>query len=323
MNERTTSHLKFILIFTVIVISLYSVQTRARIAYEQEEVSADSNAKKEFQQIVMEIRSKGRTMQPAQVVIFSEGKLLGFIEKYPDSPEAVQARIGMGQIYSSVGENEKAIAQLEMLFEEDAAMSDKDKKGVSWLLATAYLKNEDFNKAEHLLHKIEEQADESDAKLLAAVQDALGRIEALKKLALGLPALAFPDTTKDISGERVSLKDFKGKVVLLDFWATWCKPCVHEMPNVIRIYEKYHKEGFEIIGISLDKDIESLRAYIGENGIRWQQIFGGGWKNSLGEIYAVQSIPSTFLLGRDGSIRKKNLRGEALEEAIKKLVNEK
>jgi thiol-disulfide isomerase/thioredoxin len=271
----------------------------------------------------MEIRSKGRTMKPAQVVIFSERRLLGFIEKYPDSPEAVQARIGMGQIYSSVGENEKAIAQLKMLLEEDIIMSDKDKKGVRWLLATAYLKNEDFNKAEDLLHKIVGQADESDTKLRDAAQDALGRIETLRKLSIGSHAIAFPDITKDISGERISLKDFKGKVFLLDFWATWCKPCVGEMPNVIRIYEKYHKEGFEIIGISLDKDVESLRAYVEENGIRWQQIFGEGWKNSLGQIYAVQSIPSTFLLGRDGVIRNKNLRGETLEEAIKKLVKEK
>jgi thiol-disulfide isomerase/thioredoxin len=314
MSKRTITQLKGILIFVALVILAYPGLTWA---------SADSDAQQDFKQIVEEIRSKGRSMQPPQLIIFAEKRLLNFIEKYPDSPEAVQARMGMGQIYSSVGENEKAIAQLELLFKEDVTLSKDERGGARWLLAKAYLENQDFDKSEGLLQKIVEETDKSDTKLLLAVQNELERIEALKKLTIGSPASDFPETTKGISGDKISLKDFKGKVVLIDFWATWCMPCKMEMPNVISVYNKYHKDGFEIIAISLDKDIESLKAYVKENDIRWEQIFVGDWTGPLTRIYAVQSIPSTFLLGRDGRIREKNLRGEALEETVKKLVKEK
>ncbi len=314
MNKRTITQLKGILIFVALVILAYPGLTWA---------SADSDAQQEFKQIVEEIRSKGRSMQPPQLIIFAEKRLLNFIEKYPDSPEAVQARMGMGQIYSSVGENEKAIAQLELLFKEDVTLSKDERTGARGLLAKAYLENQDFDKSEGLLKKIVEETDKSDTKLLLAVQNELERIETLKKLTIGSPASAFPETTKGILGDKISLKDFKGKVVLIDFWATWCMPCKMEMPNVISVYNKYHKDGFEIIAISLDKDIESLKAYVKESDIRWEQIFAGGGTSPLPRIYAVQSIPSAFLLGRDGRIREKNLRGEALEETVKKLVKEK
>ena len=323
MSKRTIPRMKRVLIFAAAVIFAYPGLTRAENPYGQEETSADSSVQQEFQQIVTEIRSKGQTMQPAQFVIFAEKKLLDFIEKNRDSPEAVQAIMGMGQIYSSIGENKKAIAQLELLFKEDVTLSKKEKAGVRWLLAKAYLENQDFDKSEDLLQKIVEETDKSDKKLLLAAQNELGRMKALRKLTIGSPASVFPETTKSILDEKISLKDFKGKVVLLDFWATWCMPCKIEMPNVISVYNKYHKEGFEIISISLDKDMKSLKAYIKENDIRWEQIFLGGWTGPLTRIYAVQSIPSTFLLGRDGRIREKNLRGEALEVAVKKLLKEK
>ena len=227
MDRRTIICSKLSMIFAVMIILICSGTTEAVVPYGQEGVSADSNAQQEFQKIVTEIRSKGSTMQPAEIVAFAEKKLLGFIERYPESPEALQAKMGIGQIYSSVGENKKAIAQFKMLLEKDVTtMSEKDRKTAQWLLAAAYLNNEDFNKAEGLLRKIVEKAEEADAKLVAAAKAELGRIEALKMLANGSAAPEFPSTAKDISDNKISLKDFKGKVVLLDFWATWCKPCV-------------------------------------------------------------------------------------------------
>ena len=143
---------------------------------------------------------------------------------------------------------------------------------------------------------------------------------ASEKLQAGLaPGLPFPDfSEKDLAGQPLSVGSYKGKVVLVDFWATWCGPCVHELPNVIETYKKYHSQGFEIIGISLDSSREKLDTFIqGHAGMTWRQYFDGqGWKNKLAGHYGVHSIPFTVLVGPDGKIIGKGLRGEALGEAV-------
>lgn len=133
----------------------------------------------------------------------------------------------------------------------------------------------------------------------------------------------FPDfDEKDIAGNPLSVGNYKGKVVLVDFWATWCGPCVGELPNVIETYKKYHTQGFEIIGISLDSDRSKLDAFLKKNeGVTWQQYFDGlGWQNKLAEKYGVRSIPFTVLVGPDGKVIDNGLRGEALGEAVEKAL---
>jgi thiol-disulfide isomerase/thioredoxin len=110
-------------------------------------------------------------------------------------------------------------------------------------------------------------------------------------------------------------------VVLLDFWATWCGPCVHELPNVIATYQKHHEKGFDIIGISLDEDEKKLQTFREEKKMTWQQFFDGkGWSNKLAVKYGVQSIPATFLLDVEGKIIGSDLRGEDLEQAVEKAL---
>lgn len=124
-------------------------------------------------------------------------------------------------------------------------------------------------------------------------------------------------------GETLSLWDLRGKVVLLDFWATWCAPCLEELPYVKDVYQRYHDQGFEIVGISLDLDEEALRAFLEDEGITWPQYFDGrGWENEVAKLYRVQAIPATFLLDRDGVIRYRDPRGEELERAVAELISE-
>lgn len=135
----------------------------------------------------------------------------------------------------------------------------------------------------------------------------------------------FPDfSEKDLLGNPLSLAKYRDTVVLVDFWATWCVPCVGELPNVINAYNKHHAEGFEVIGISLDQDEQKLKRFLKTKDIPWAQYFDGkGWQNKLAAKYGIDSVPATFLLDRQGRIIGQDLRGEALEEALAQALTEK
>jgi thiol-disulfide isomerase/thioredoxin len=151
--------------------------------------------------------------------------------------------------------------------------------------------------------------------------DGIKKQEEAKKIQRSLAeGSVFPDfQEKDLEGKALSLASYRGKIVLVDFWATWCGPCVAELPTVLKAYEKYHGKGFEIVGISLDKEEAKLRQFIKDKKMTWAQYFDGkGWQNKLSTKYGVNSIPATYLLDGEGKIVAKDLRGEALEEAIAK-----
>jgi thiol-disulfide isomerase/thioredoxin len=128
----------------------------------------------------------------------------------------------------------------------------------------------------------------------------------------------FPDfNEKDLAGKPLSIANYKGKVVLVDFWATWCMPCRIELPNVLQTYGKYHPQGFEIIGVSLDQDQQTLERLIKANEMAWPQFFDGKlYENKLAMKYGVNKVPTTYLLDREGKIIARDLHGEALETAV-------
>lgn len=126
-----------------------------------------------------------------------------------------------------------------------------------------------------------------------------------------------------VDGREVDLAKLRGKVVLLDFWATWCGPCKAELPNVKAVYDRYHAQGFEVVAISLDteKDRQKLVDYCAENRLPWPQHFDGrGWKNEYAAKYSISAIPAMFLLDREGRIVSTNARGEKLEQEVRRLL---
>ena len=121
----------------------------------------------------------------------------------------------------------------------------------------------------------------------------------------------------DLDGTPISLADYRGKVVLLDFWAVWCGPCLGEIPRIKAVYEKYHDKGFDVIGVSLDEDAAVLREFITEQEIPWRQIFDGQkWAGHLVQQYGVRGIPAPFLIDRKGKVISVKARGHLLSELV-------
>lgn len=184
-----------------------------------------------------------------------------------------------------------------------------------------------FKKAQLIFEKRLEQDPKDWIALngLANIHEKFGNAELAyayklrKDPTLGWIDQPLPDfsPTVDLEGKPISLADYRGKVLLLDFWAVWCGPCIGEIPNVKKVYEKYHDKGFDVIGISLDNDEAVLREFIEENQLPWRQIFDGeGWSGPLAEQYGIRGIPAPFLLDREGKVISVNARDDLLEELV-------
>ena len=136
---------------------------------------------------------------------------------------------------------------------------------------------------------------------------------------IGEPAKDF--TVRVLSGDSFTLSSQKGRVVLIDFWATWCAPCLEDIPRMKRIYAAYQKKGFEIIGISLDRRKEDVVKYVHDKELRWKVSYTGAlWSDPTARLYGVNKIPSTWLVDKEGILREIGLSGEALEKAIIDLI---
>jgi thiol-disulfide isomerase/thioredoxin len=126
---------------------------------------------------------------------------------------------------------------------------------------------------------------------------------------------------KNPDGKILKLSDLKGKVVLIDFWASWCGPCRQENPNVVRLFKKYQSKGFTVFSVSLDEDINAWKNAIQKDGLIWQNHVSDlkGWETPLISTYGFDAIPFTVLINKEGKVIGTNLRGEQLEQKLEKL----
>ena len=214
------------------------------------------------------------------------------------------------------------ISELQAKYLAQKAASDELVKGkiremgnsIAAVLALQFLDAEaEFSFFEEIANKFNANLPNSSyTKTLVA------QVNKMKKLAVGSPApeISLPNPDGDI----ITLSSFEGKYVMVDFWAAWCKPCRQENPNVVRMYNQYNSQGFEVLGVSLDRKKDAWVKAIADDGLAWSQVSDLQYFNSeAATTYNISSIPATYLIDPDGNILAKNLRGAALEAKLQEV----
>ncbi len=302
----------------ILVLALTAVAVFAGAAGA--DAAREAAAKEVYEQLMAEIQRGRNTVPMDQLVVKAEEELKGIIEAYPGTAASGSAMVVLGQIYSQIG---RGVDAMEILKKYHAGSFPKEpsEKGMAWMsVGNACLAEDDFDGAEKALRKAVAVKGIKPGMKKSA-EGMIARLETMKKLRIGAEAIDF--RTTDIAGKGISPADYRGRVVLLDFWATWCAPCRAEMPTVKKIYSTYHEKGFDIIGVSMDNNRNAFYSFLKDQDMKWRQIYDGkGWQAEIGQLYAVSSIPSTFLIDKQGRIRYKNLRGNELEKAVEKLLKE-
>ncbi len=210
------------------------------------------------------------------------------------------------------------------LIEEQKAYFIKFVKDNTSNVVGAYLANQaardlDFDEFKELVSQFE--ANLGEHMYVTSLKDIFTNMEKAEnaKKATEIGAVAPDFSLESINGEAISLSSLKGKYLLVDFWASWCKPCRSENPNVVEAYKAFNSKGFDVLSVSLDRDSAAWKQAVEEDGLVWNHVIDA--KGDIAQTYGVEGIPFTLLLDKEGKIIAKNLRGPALEEKLAELMN--
>jgi thiol-disulfide isomerase/thioredoxin len=209
-------------------------------------------------------------------------------------------------------------------------MNDYPKKHpksfISVLLVESLLNNPEIkvSEAEKVFNSLDESLRKTKAgqKTLEAIKNSKKQeVEAQKKVQKPSTETAPNFEGKSPEGKTISLKESMGKVTIIDFWASWCKPCRQENPNVVALYNELHSKGLNIIGVSLDDNLDKWKKAIADDKITWNQVSNlKGWKDPIAVQYNITQIPTTIIIDANGTIVAKDLRGDELKAKINELL---
>ncbi|WP_412467941.1 redoxin domain-containing protein [Pedobacter sp. KLB.chiD] len=204
----------------------------------------------------------------------------------------------------------KALDTLNIGIVKQYISKNPSSAGSAAIIYDRFISYPNFQVAEQLYGMLTKEARQSDIGEQISTAIKTNAKTAKGKVA---PAIAMPD--KD--GKIVKLSDFRGKYVLVDFWASWCGPCRRENPNVVAAYKKYHDKGFEILGVSLDSKKDAWLKAIAADGLTWTHVSDlQAWSNAAVKDYGVKAVPASFLLDPEGKVVGKDLRGEELNKTL-------
>jgi peroxiredoxin len=192
------------------------------------------------------------------------------------------------------------------------------------LLVIKNVVQEKFEKQKYLKEvvKLIEKAKQQEDYIFQQKNRANEEKNLREQLGINIGAIAPEINLKSPDGKLIALSSLKGKVVLLDFWASWCRPCRVENPNVVKLYNKYKDRGFTVYSVSLDQNKDKWMAAINKDQLTWSNHVSEltGWKSSAGNKYGVSSIPKTFLIDANGKIIAYDLRGNDLEKKLSEIL---
>ena len=215
-------------------------------------------------------------------------------------------------IYSDHKTHSDYIILLEEL--RDQLTHPESKSQVLWNLSLYYHDQKETKE----LQKVAQEMINLDADEFY-VDKGMGYLREIESLSIG--EIAPPFTAKNIDGNPIYLSEFKDKVIILEFWATWCGPCLPEIPHLKALNATYDTKDLQIIGISLDRNTENLKEFIKNKRIEWPQIQQPKtWEDVIPDLYNVNGIPRTYIINRNGEIAAKDLRGEELEQKVAELI---
>ena len=233
--------------------------------------------------------------------------------------ESMQAQISQDQEQMKVlGEEANSIMEDQKAYYKKF-VNDNSDNAVGAFLALQAASSMELEELKALITKFEANlGDHTYVQELKKIVEPLeAHAKAQEATKEGNVAPEFSLNTK--GGEAVALSSFRGKYVLVDFWASWCQPCRQENPNVVKAYNTFNSKGFEVFSVSVDQDESKWQNAVKEDGLVWAQVRDA--EGDVAKMYAIQSIPTTLLLDKGGKIIAKNLRGAALEEKLAELLN--
>ena len=218
-----------------------------------------------------------------------------------------------------IAENKNSPCLIMLLGEIQNPMDFKDE-----LTLIKIVIQEKFEQQKYLkeIVKLIEQAKQQEEFIFQQKNKVKEEQNTRKELGINIGAIAPEINLKGPNGDLISLSSLKGKVVLLDFWASWCRPCRAENPNVVRLYNKYKDKGFTVYSVSLDQNKDKWLAAINQDQLTWSNHVSEltGWKSSAGAKYGISSIPKTFLINKKGEIIAYDLRGNELEQKLSEIL---
>ena len=234
--------------------------------------------------------------------------------------ESLRQRYDMAQQTGNQLEMNKIIAESEQIqaesqiYAQNFSLRNKNTTVAAFIAATVL----SGDGQEAALKKVYETLDEPVKKSFFGKK--IGTlVQAADATAVGATAPGF--TQPDVNGKPVSLSSFRGKYVLIDFWASWCGPCRQENPNVVKVYNEFKQKGFDVLGVSLDRSKADWLEAIAKDKLTWTHVSDlKFWESAVAAQYGVRSIPMNFLLDKDGKIIAKNLRGDELEKKLAEVL---
>ncbi|MGZ3431111.1 MAG: redoxin domain-containing protein [Isosphaeraceae bacterium] len=246
----------------------------------------------------------------------NEEAALRYLKNDPDGPVKALAQIIATMARAQAGRHDEALARYKELM-NGLGKSDQEDFATSFTetFATSAVTAGEFAIARQVYQALQERFPDSPG-LRDKVARELGRLDRVGKPAPGFEA-------QDLAGKAVRLESFKGKYVLFDFWATWCAPCIGELPRLQDAYRKYHGAGFEIISVSLDETRTAVTDFVKVRKLPWPQLHNGTAGADLVDAFGVSSIPAAYLVDPDGKIIRLDLRGTALETTLAQLMSTK